>query len=311
MPMQGEGAARRGVLAIIAACCIWGFAPSFYHHLGEVPALEIMAHRTIWTGIMFALVVTLQRRWSELGQLARGPDRPRVLAAGLLIGFNWGLFIWAVTSGRAVEASLGYYILPLVSAVLGFAVLKERLSPAQIAAIALASLAVAVLTWGLGVAPVIALALALSFSVYSAVKKPLRANAMIVVLAEVMVIGLPATGLLIWAAWHGGAWGWFGRDAYHSIMLAFMGPISGLPLLMFSWGAQRVKLATSGLVAYLNPTIQLASAVWIMGEPVTPWHGLALALIWVAIGIYSAGAWGAERRRRSAASSDGTSGTAV
>jgi chloramphenicol-sensitive protein RarD len=308
---QAANPARNGVLAIVGACAIWGFAPLFYHHLREVPALEIMAHRTIWTGVMFALWVTLQGRWPLLVALLRGPDRGRVVAAGLLIGFNWGLFIWAVTSGRALEASLGYYILPLVSAVLGFVLLKERLRPVQVAAIGLATLAVLVLTWGLRVAPVIALALATSFSVYSLVKRPIRAPALIVVLAEVLVIGLPMLALLIWAAWHGGDWGWFGRDTYHSGLLIVMGPISGLPLALFSWGAQRVKLATSGLVAYLNPTLQLLSAVLLMGEPMTHWHAVALAMIWVAIALYTGGALAADRRARSAVSSAGTSGKAV
>lgn len=309
--MPRDSSARSGVLAIIAACAIWGFAPTFYHYLREVPALEIMAHRTIWTGVMFALVMLAQHRGDELRRLFAGRDRGRVVAASLLIGFNWGLFIWAVTTGRAVEASLGYYILPLISAVLGFVVLKERLGAAQITAIALAALAVAVLTWGLGVAPVIALALATSFSLYSLVKKGLQGSAMIQVLAEVLVIGLPMSALLVWAAWVGGDWGWLGRDLPHSLMLMLMGPISGLPLMLFSWGAQRVKLATSGLVAYLNPTLQFLAAMLIMGEPVTRWHGLALGMIWVAIAIYSAGAWGADRRARSAASSASTSGTAV
>lgn len=303
--------ARNGVLAIVAACAIWGFAPLVYRQVREVPALEIMAHRTVWTGVMFALVVTVQRRWGELAGLLRGADRLRVVLAGLLIGFNWGLFIWAVTADRAVEASLGYYILPLVSAVLGFAALKERLAPAQVAAIGLATLAVLVLTWGLGVAPVIALALAVSFSIYGALKKAIRGSAMIVVLAEVLVLGLPMLALLVWAAGQGGHWGWFGRDAYHDGMLLLMGPISGLPLLLFSWGAQRVKLATAGLVAYLNPTLQLGSAVFLIGEPVTPWHGLALAMIWTAIAIYSAAGWRGDRRAANSASSAATSGSVV
>ncbi len=172
--MQGE--ARKGIAAIIAACAIWGFAPLLYHRIAEVPALEIMAHRTLWTAVLLGAIAAAQGRLGEAKALVTGPDRGRIVAAALLIGFNWGLFIWAVTAGRAVEASLGYYILPLVSAVLG-----------------------------------------------------------------------------------------------------------------------RVRLATAGLAAYLNPTLQLASAVWIMGEPVTVWHGVALALIWAAIALYSAAAWMKER----------------
>lgn len=313
-----EAEARRGVLAIVAACMIWGFAPLLYHHIAEVPALELMAHRTVWTGVMFGALILGQGRGREILRMFAGPSRGRVLAAGLLIGVNWALFIWAVNADHGVEASLGYYILPLVSAALGFLVLGERLGPWQVAGLALACLAVALLTWGLGVAPWIALALAGSFSLYSLVKKPLAASAPVVVLGEVLVIGGPMLAVLAWAGWTGGpagAWGWFGRDWAHSLWLLALGPVSGLPLMLFSWGAQRVKLATSGLVAYLNPTLQLGSAVFILGQPVTAWHGLALALIWAAIGLYSFGAWAAQApaaaakgRAASAASSAATSG---
>ena len=291
--MQGE--ARKGIVAIFAACAIWGFAPLLYHRIAEVPALEIMAHRTLWTAVLLGAIAAAQGRLGEAKALVTGPDRGHIIAAALLIGFNWGLFIWAVTAGRAVEASLGYYILPLVSAVLGRVVLGERLRRAQVLAIGVASLAVAVLTWGLQVAPVIALALAVSFSAYSAVKRTIAAPALITVLTEVLLISPPLLAVLVWAGFQGGDWGWFGRDVWHSAMLMLMGPISGVPLMLFSYGARRVRLATAGLAAYLNPTLQLASAVWIMGEPVTVWHGVALALIWAAIALYSAAAWMKER----------------
>jgi chloramphenicol-sensitive protein RarD len=297
---SGAEERRKGVLAIIAACAIWGFAPLLYHRIKEVPALEIMAHRTLWTAVLLGGIAAAQGRLGEAKALVLGPDRWRIVAAALLIGFNWGLFIWAVTTNRAVEASLGYYILPLVSAVLGRVVLGERLRRAQVLAIFIATLAVGLLTWGLQVAPVIALALAVSFSAYSAVKRAIAAPALISVLVEVLLIGPPLMALLVWAGIRGGAWGWFGRDAYHSAMLMLMGPISGVPLMLFSYGARRVKLATAGLVAYLNPTLQLASAVLILGEPVTVWHGLALALIWAAIALYSAAAWPRERTAPSA-----------
>ena len=219
--MQGE--ARKGILAIIGACLIWGCAPLLYHHIKEVPALEIMAHRTLWTAVLLGAVAAAQGRLGVAKALLIGPDRARIVAAALLIGFNWGLFIWAVTANRAVEASLGYYILPLVSAVLGRVVLGERLSRAQVLAIGIASLAVGLLTWGLQVAPVIALALAGSFSAYSAVKRTIAAPALISVLVEVLLIGPPLLAVLVWAAFHGGAWGWFGRDSYHTGMLMLMG----------------------------------------------------------------------------------------
>ena len=279
--------AQKGVLSIIAACMIWGFAPLYYHALREIPAGEMMAHRTIWTAVCLGLLVSLQGRWGEVRQLVTGGDRRRILAAAALISFNWFLFIWAVVSGRAVEASLGYYIYPLVSALLGLVLFGEALIGAQIVAIGLAGLAVLVLTFGLGVAPVVALALAVSFALYAAVKKRIRAPATISVLVEVLIIAPPMLAWLIWLALNGQ--GGFGRDLYHTLVLPLAGPLSGGPLILFSYGAQRVRLVTSGLTQYINPSIQFLSAWLILGEAVTLWHGLALALVWTAIAVYAFG----------------------
>ena len=285
---------QKGVASIVAACAIWGFAPLYYHHLSEVAAPEMMAHRTVWTALCFGLVVTLTGRWGQVRALLTGTDRWRLLAAALLIGLNWSLFIWAVVAGHAVEASLGYYIYPLVSALLGVVLFGERLAGLQALGVAAAALAVGVLTYGLGVAPVVSLVLAVSFALYAAAKKRIAAPAMISVLAEVLLIAPPLVALLVWLVVRGQAadglgHGWFGRDLYHSLMLPLAGPLSGGPLILFSYGAQRVRLATSGLAQYLNPTLQFFSAWLILAEPVTLWHALALVLIWTAIGLYALG----------------------
>ena len=282
--MKDQG--KLGVAAIVAACSIWGFAPLYYHHLHEVPALEMMAHRTIWTAVLFGAWVWVSGQGPVLLALRAQAGR-MALAAGL-IGFNWLLFIWAVAGGRALEASLGYYIYPLVSAALGAVIFHERLRGLQAAAIGLAALAVGVLTFGLGVAPVVSLALAVSFAGYAAVKRGVRVPATVGVLAEVLMIAPPLLAWLIWQEAQG--LGWFGRDLYHTLLLPVAGPISGVPLVLFSFGAARVRMATSGLVQYLNPTVQFLSAWIILAEPVSPWHGLALALIWCAIALYFAGA---------------------
>lgn len=278
--MKDQG--RLGVISIVAACAIWGFAPLYYHRLHEVPPLEMMAHRSIWTALMFGAWVWASGQGGALWALRR--QGARVLLAAGLIGFNWLLFIWAVAGGHAVEASLGYYIYPLVSAGLGALVFHERLRGAQAAAIGLAAVAVGVLTFGLGVAPVVSLALALSFAGYAAVKRGLAGPALVGVLAEVLIIAPPLLAWLLWQEAHG--LGWFGRDLYHTLLLPVAGPISGLPLVLFSFGAARVRMATTGLVQYLNPSIQFLSAWVLMGEAVSPWHGLALSLIWVAIALY-------------------------
>lgn len=301
---------EKGVLAIVAGCTVWGFAPLYYHGLAHVPALEMMAHRTVWTALSFSLLLAAQGRLGEVWALVRGPEKARVALASLLIGFNWLLFIWAIGQARAVEASIAYYIFPLIAAVIGTVVFRERPGRAQVVAVGLAALAVAVLTLGLGVAPWIALTLAVSFAAYAAVKKGMAAGAVVSVTVEVLLMTPVALALLVWA--ESGAWGadhgWFLRDGLHMALLPLSGLISGGPLILFSWGAQRVRLVTSGLVQYLNPTLQFLSAALIMGEPVTLWHGLALAMIWVALAIYSGAAWASDRaaRRASSAATEGS-----
>lgn len=300
--------AAKGVLAIVFACVIWGFATLYYKAMAYVPPLEVLAHRSIWTLILFGALLAVQGRLGEVGQLLAGPLRWRVMLAGAIIALNWGIFIWAIQSGYAVESSLGYYILPLVSVVLGVVLLGERLSAAQGVAVGLAVLAVAVLTWGLGVAPWIALALALSFAPYLVIKKGMTTPAPVSVTAEVLVIA-PFAAVWLWGA-HFAGWlefgrpgGFWGQDLYTTLMLPVAGLISGLPLILFSWGAQRVRLSTLGVVQYLNPTLQAFSAVVIMAEPFTRWHAAAFGLIWAALAVYSASAIGQERAARRAASS--------
>lgn len=307
--------AAKGVLAIVGACVIWGFATLYYKAMAHVPPLEVLAHRSLWTLVLFGAVLALRGRLSQVWALIAGPMGARVALAGAIVALNWGLFIFAIQAGYAVEASLGYYIFPLVTVVIGVVILGERLSRAQGAAVGLAGLAVAILTWGLGVAPWMALALAFSFAPYMLLKKKLAAPAAVSVTAEVTLIAPFALALLIWAAAggqiFGRAGGWFGADLYSTLMLPVTGVITGLPLVLFSWGAQRVRLSTLGLVQYLNPTLQAFSAVVLMAEPFTRWHGLAFGLIWVALAIYSFEIWRQDRLARNAASSEATSGTLV
>lgn len=307
--------ATKGVLAIVGACMIWGFATLYYKAMAHLPPLEMLAHRSLWTLVLFGAVLAVQGRLGQVAALIRGPMGLRVALAGAIVAVNWGLFIFAIQAGYAVQASLGYYIFPLVTVVMGVLVLGERLSRAQGAAVGLAALAVAILTYGLGVAPWMALALAFSFAPYMLLKKRLKAPAAVSVTAEVALIAPFALALLVWAGAggtvFGRAGGWFGADLYSTLMLPVSGVITGLPLVLFSWGAQRVRLSTLGLVQYLNPTLQAFSAVVIMGETFTLWHGLTFGLIWVALAVYSFEIWRQDRAARRAVSSADTSGTLV
>lgn len=314
--MTVPGEARAGVIAMVGACVIWGLSSMYYKLLAHVPPLEVLGHRTLWSLVFFGLVLAAQRRLPELARLI---VQPRAMAAvglaALMISVNWFLFIYSIQVGRAVEASLGYYIFPLVAVALGFLLLGERHSALKWAAVGLAFLAVAGLTWGLGVAPWVSLALALTFGVYGVIKRGVGAGPVVSVTAEVLLLAPLA---LVWL-WGVHAQGWadmtgrtlatFGHDLSDSLLLMLSGPLTAMPLILFSQASQRLRFATVGLVGYLNPTLQFLVATLVFREAFTLWHGLAFALIWTALALYSAESLRQDRAARRAATSAGTSGT--
>lgn len=307
--------AQKGVAAMAFACCVWGLSAIYYKMLAIVPPLEVLSHRTIWSLVFFGLVLAWQRRLSHVPALLRGQVLSVTLAA-VLISTNWFLFIFSVQAGHAVEASLGYYIFPLMAVLLGMLAFGERLSTGQGIAVALAGFAVGVLTVGLGVAPWIALAIAATFALYGVAKKRLVAGPVVSVTAEVLVLA-PLAVIWLWGV-HRGGWtemgregAWFGRDLQTSALLAFSGVLTGGPLMLFAYAARRVSLATIGLVQYVNPTLQFLVAVLIFAEPFTRWHSIAFALIWAALALYTWESLRQDRAARRLASSAGTSGTVV
>lgn len=292
--------AGKGVLAMICACLIWGFSPLYYKLLEHIPPLEILAHRTVWSFIIFLGVITLQRRLGDLRRVLGAPRRAGiVLLAAMSISVNWFCFIYSIQVGRAVEAALGYYIFPLVAVLFGWIFFREGLGRVQGVAVALAVLAVSMLTYGLGVAPWIALVVSITFGFYGVIKKRLDAGPVVSVTAEVAL--LAPVGLIILAVVHGQGAGHFGQNAFESGMLVFSGLITAAPLMLFSYAARRVRLSTVGLLQYINPTAQFFCAVVIFGEPFTFWHKLAFGLIWTGLALYSAASLRQERTARRAA----------
>lgn len=239
--------AGKGVAALIAACTVWGLSGLYYKLLAHVPPIEILAHRTIWSLVFFTLVLLAQRR---LGQLRAALDTPRaigiVIFAALMISTNWFVFILSIQIGKATEASLGYYLFPLVAVGIGRVIFGERLSRMQAVAVALAAIAVTVLTLGLGAAPWIALVLSISFGLYGLVKKRLSAGPVVSVTAEVLVLSPIALIVLILA--HRGDGGAFGADIMDSLILMFAGVLTAGPLMLFSYASKRVRMGTVGLV---------------------------------------------------------------
>ncbi|KIC37273.1 EamA family transporter RarD [Leisingera sp. ANG-M7] len=289
--------AGKGILAMIASCTVWGLSGIYYKALSHVPPEQVLSHRALWSFVFFAIVLLCQGRIAELGAALSTRRSALLLAfASAMISLNWFIFISAVQLGYATEASLGYYVFPLLSVLLGRLAFGERLTPAQGVAVFLAGLAVAVLSFGLGAAPWIPLALSFSFALYGVVKKQLPLGPVVSVTAEVALL-LPVALTIIWMTGGAGFLGGF-LDA---LMLMFSGILTGLPLILFAYAARRVRLGTVGVLQYLNPTLQFLVAVLVFTEPFTGWHGIAFALIWSAVAVFSFSALRQERASRRAA----------
>ncbi|GGB16766.1 permease [Allosediminivita pacifica] len=284
---------------MVAACMIWGLSPLYYKLLTHVPPFELLSHRMVWSMVFYTGLMALQGRLPEVRAALGTPRSAAILGcAALAISANWFLFIFSVQIGLVRETSLGYYIFPLVAVLIGVVAYGERLGALQWAAVALATLAVIVLTWGLGTAPWVSLMIATTFGLYGYVKKGLKVGAKISVTAEVILLSPIAIGWLAYLHLVAPGRGIFGDDFATSALLVFSGPITALPLILFSAAAQRVNLATVGLLQYLNPTLQFFCAVVIFGEPLTQWHVIAFGLIWIGLALYSAQSFSQERARR-------------
>lgn len=259
--------------------------PAFFGLLEGTGATEVLAHRVTWTLVLMLLVLAGLRRLKDLRAIS-----PRVwllvAAASGFIALNWGVYIYAVTSGRVVEAALGYFINPLVSVLLGVVFFRERLRPLQIAAVALAAVAVVLLTLDYGRPPVIALVLAGSFAMYGVVKKLMPLNPRLSLTAEgVVALPVALSYLVFLTLTSSGSFGTLGWG--HVLLLLATGPVTALPLLLFGAAAQRVPLVTMGLLQYLTPTLQMLWGVAVVHEsmPASRWAGFAL--IWLGLALFT------------------------
>lgn len=301
----------KGVLALVTACTIWGLSPLYYKLLSHIPPLEVLSHRTIWSFVFFALVLAAQGRLGHLrGALSTGRSVGVIALAALMISANWFCFILSIQIGKATEASLGYYIFPLVAVLIGVLAFSERLGRSQWISVALAVSAVVVLTAGLGVAPWIALIIAGTFGLYGLIKKRLPLGPVVSVTAEVLLLA-PIALLVLWQVWQEGTAA-YGANLRDSVLLMVSGPLTATPLILFSAATKRVSLSTVGLVQYMNPTLQFLCAVLVFGEPFGQWHAIAFGLIWTALAVYSLATIRQERAsRRVAMAASGVSTTVM
>ncbi|MGF1456135.1 MAG: EamA family transporter RarD [Alphaproteobacteria bacterium] len=276
-----------GLAFALGAFGLWGLSPAYWKLLAHVAPFEVLAHRVVWSVLLLGGFMV---QGSRLPNLFRALKSWRVVLAlvvtSALISVNWVTFIWAVSVGRVLETSLGYFMNPLISVALGFLVLGERLNRAQTIAILLACAGVINLTWALGVPPWISLMLAVSFGLYGLVRKVLPVGALEGLFAETVVVLPVAVGYLAWMAFAGGAsFGTMG--IWTNLFLIFSGPVTVVPLLLFGLAARRLRLSTLGLTQYSAPTIHFVLAVWAFGEAITGAHLVTFALIWSGLAVFT------------------------
>ena len=278
---------RLGVLSGLAAYSLWGLFPLYFPLLEPAGGLEIVAHRVLWSLLFVGILLTVVRRWSHVRALVTDWRRLLVLAgAAVLIAANWLVFVYGVNSGHVVETSLGYFINPLVSVVLGVVVFAERLRRLQWAAVAIAAVAVVVLTVDYGRPPWIALALALSFGLYGLLKKVVRAEAAPALFVETAIVAVPAAAVL--AVLHDGGEATFGNvGTGHALLLVASGVATAIPLLLFAAAASRIPLSTVGLLQYLTPLMQLAIGVFVYDEPMPPARLAGFVVVWLALAVFT------------------------
>ena len=290
---------RHGVFYAIAAYGFWGVNPIYFKLVSHVPALEVVAHRVIWSLLLVGLLVLLARRGRALLDALRDRRTLLLLALStLIISVNWLIYIWAIYIDRVLETSLGYYINPLVSVLLGVAVLGERLTRLQMAAVVLAALGVANLAIGIGGLPWIALSLAFTFGIYGLIRKTVKVGSVDGLLVETALLLPVALAFLGYLAVLGT--GSFATlDRWTDLLLILAGPVTMLPLIWFTSAARRLPLSLVGFFQYIAPTCHFVLAVFVFGEPFTKAHLITFLLIWSAVALFVGQSWinaRAERR---------------
>ena len=280
--------ALSGVFFAASAFLIWGLSPVYWKAMWAVGPLEIVMHRVVWSFAFLMVIILVARQWRELWDVLRSGWTLMVLAASaLLVALNWLIYIWAVNNGFLLQASLGYYINPLVNVVLGMTFLRERLRPAQMTVVLLAAAGVIYLTVQYGQFPWISLVLAFSFGLYGLIRKVAPVSSLVGLTVETMLMSGPALAYLVFlGARHGGSI--FRGDLRLDLLLMSTALMTAVPLLLFTAGARRIRLSTLGLMQYLAPSGMFLLAVLYYREPFTSAQLWTFVMIWTALAIYSA-----------------------
>ncbi|MBI3821138.1 MAG: EamA family transporter RarD [Planctomycetes bacterium] len=278
-----QNATREGFLPGLAAYLWWGLVPIYFHWLGRVGPLDILAHRICWSAVFLAIVLTITKRWPEMIRSLLNPKIVGPLAiSALLVAYNWLMYILGVYYQMIVQASLGYFILPLVSIVLALLIFGERMRPLQQLAIAFAFAGVCGLTWTAGEFPWLAIALAVSFAAYGLIRKQVPVDGLVGLTVETIVLLPIALGYLVFAYVERGEL----DDVELTFKLSLSGIVTAIPLLCFGQAARRLPFSMLGFMQYIAPSVQFLLAIWLFGESVRGgWFNYAL--VWTALLIFS------------------------
>lgn len=282
---QLREARTAGLLFGVGAYASWGVFPAFFPLLKPAGAVEVLAHRIVWTSVVMAVLLLAARRMSDLARIDRRTWLLLVCASAL-ISTNWVIYVYAVNNGHVVDAALGYFVNPLVSVLLGVLIFRERLNRAQLVALLIALVAVILLSVEVGDVPVIALGLAGSFGLYGAVKKVVAVDPPVSVGLEAAIAAPLAIGYLV-ALQLGGHGQFTNHGPGHLVLMILAGPVTAIPLLFFAAAAHRLPLVTLGLLMYLNPAMQMTWGVVVGHEPMPPGRWIGFALIWVALVVFT------------------------
>ena len=286
-----------GMLYAAGAFLSWGLFPLYFHAIKDVPASEILAHRMAWSLLFLMLVLAVRRQWKWLPQVLRQPKVVgSFLASAFLLSANWFVYIWAVNNGHVVDASLGYFINPLVNVLLGMLVLKEKLRRGQWIAIAVAATGVAWLTWQAGQIPYIALVLALSFGAYGLLRKTAALAALEGLSFETLILFPLAVAYLGWLVVHGQSVFLNVESDSTRWLLAAAGPTTAIPLLLFAAGARRIPMSVLGMLQYMSPSLQMLLGVWVFHEAFSSTKLVGFLFIWSALAIYMLEGWLTSRK---------------
>ena len=282
----------RGFAFALSAYLIWGFLPFFMKALGHIPPPEVIAHRVVWSVPIAALVLVVRGEFGGIWPLLK---QPRMLAMGAataaLISVNWGIYVWAIGAGHALDAALGYYINPLFSVFLGAVLLKEKLSPRQMTAIALAAVAVALLTWEAGKLPLVALGLTVTWGFYAYLKRSLPLAANQGFMLEILIMTPFALAYMVWNGMDGT--GHFAAGSTpDTVLLLACGSVTAVPLMLYANGAKGLRLSTIGILQYISPTMILIIAILAFREPFGTAQMLAFPMIWAALALYTSALMG-------------------